>query len=331
MGMAEIAANMVFAAVPQFLSAHAPRKHRTPQLKVNWGIEKDKGCQQILARNAKDRCIFTDVLDMTSSPLCATHGRRCVVGQSGPTSIEIAGPPCVSFSGMGKREGNKSPIFKVHEAWYEQRAQRQEPIVILENAGAPADLPCFRQSTHPANTQPAAPVRVGHAQVCEHPTTLIKEKLSKFYEVFDVRFDPRHLGLGAARPRLYAVLVHRTKAQWTSPERSLGKLLEPLMAWPRMVAEDFFWDETAPAGLRSSQKPIIANYMQVTPAASVVDLSQNPTVRKRVNLKDNALPTLLRNSYALYSVSKNRVLSPRELLSSLGVPVCCSDARHIGA
>ena len=55
------------------------------------------------------------------------------------------------------------------------------------------------------------------------------------YEIHTAIFDPRHLGLGAARPRFWAILTRKETTSWLT-RVSLGDLLKEFFVSPVLNA-----------------------------------------------------------------------------------------------
>jgi site-specific DNA-cytosine methylase len=279
-GCPEVALECLQHAATKFLKEHGSKK--TPKLTLGSCIEKHKPCHVVLRQ--RSRCVFADIMEtviikpdnvkIPEAAHCVNHGQDCALQASqcdvSEHEVEVAGPPCIFWSRIGKGEGTDAVEYKVHEAWHAPRAFRQEPIFIMEN-------------------------------VVEYPESLIIESLGDLYDIRVCRFDPRHFGLPAARPRVYAVGVHRAKAKWKT-EDSLATMLSPLCAKLQACADIYYFMEDGDA---KAKAPLVG-YMQKHLAgykdgAKIMDLSQNPmSGRGRTETTGNALPTLTTNSRALY-------------------------------
>lgn len=220
---AEIAATAMSEHARAYVARHGDPTQKAMMVRrspVTFGYmcDFDVGAQKALLRLwGNTRCLFSDVTkwlgrdnDFNKYAQCVTHKKACPlpVTKADKNEVEISGPSCVMFSRSGKRLRQLDQRFQVHNIWLMHRARRQEPLKIFENtAGYDASILDSSFSDHDTRS---------------------------------VIFDPRHLGYGAARTRFYAVLVHKSRARWTT-QLSLGDLLQALMAKPVMLAPDFFY------------------------------------------------------------------------------------------
>ena len=97
-------------------------------------VEWNQECRKILRARHPQRCIFNDVMDLTSSfranqnrpsckvpkeCWCETHQQRCSTRPQGdqPT-FELAGPPCPPWSNFSNnKKGTSDARYRFHQAW----------------------------------------------------------------------------------------------------------------------------------------------------------------------------------------------------------------------
>lgn len=293
-GCPESAAISLQSAAKKFMKKHCFLGKQRPNIVFGICIEWNKACQTVLSKVKADHggCGFTDINHLVVSKgadasvrtegECFIHRKVCPLPGSTGKDVEIGGPPCIFWSKMGKGEGADAVEYRCHEAWHTMRLFRQEAIVIMEN-------------------------------VASYDSKLLHESLGEMYDIKDVRFDPRNLGYPAARPRYYAVAVHKTKARWRT-EKSLGDLLQPLCAQLRADASIFFYtddDEAREhAHLTPFQQRHLASYQTSPTEAKIYDLGQNPAAgRGRTDLVDGSLPTLTTNSRSLWHTARCNALN----------------------
>lgn len=86
---------------------------------------------------AADRMDYDDLVRVAMSPSfcsaaapCLLHRRDCFCERA---DIHVAGPPCVDFSAVGKRQGVQGPTLLPFLVWVAQRLRLQEPVILHEN------------------------------------------------------------------------------------------------------------------------------------------------------------------------------------------------------
>jgi hypothetical protein len=205
--------------------------------------------------------------------------------------MEIAGPPCISFSAMGLRDGEEGTSFEAHKAWYRLRGRQQEPVVLIEN-------------------------------VEQYELEIVKKYMPSYYDIHQVTLDPRLFGVPVARPRSFYLCFHMKKVQ-LKEGTNFEKIISNLLSFPVLQAKDLFWRDLPKEELGPTLKKRLQLYKSnVTDRKdAVVDLSQDPLVRPRCTLRDGSLPTIIKNSINFYSISKERFITAKELLAAMGVPV----------
>lgn len=133
----------------------------------------------------------------------------------------------MSFSMMGKREREKSSQFILHQSYFEKFAPSQE-ILLLEN-------------------------------VTEYSEALVLQCLNKghpgTWKLTSVRLDPRLLGMGCARARVFMVAYRKNEYAWTK-KFTLQQFVECLCSQPTMTFDSYFWSKkTSDGKLSSSEEP----------------------------------------------------------------------------
>lgn len=131
------------------------------------------------------------------------------------------GAPCQPFSRMGLGLGEGDPKFLAHLAFYEQ-APMNATIQLLEN------VPEYQLKSY------------------------VKKYLGSWWEVHEVKVDPRLWGFGNARPRVYGVAWDTRSHSWDD-NFPFEAILESLKARPVMTSSDFFWMDLPPSQLTWSQ------------------------------------------------------------------------------
>lgn len=276
-----------------------------PSVQIGNCIEWHKPCQKVLKEVHALSCGFTDIcglvrrrcadVELVSHATCFIHQKQCPVQAGrvqGRLRVEAAGPPCVNFSRIGRREKSAGEGYVCHDAWQSLIATQRAPLVIFEN-------------------------------VPDYERALLQDGMSDY----DLRFAtlcPRDLGFPAARPRLWCVGVLRAKGKWLTDE-PLQSLLAPLRSAVATGFDMFFYlpDEPYQRGAMAPyQEKHIAAYNKRCPESQLLDLSQNPeSTRGRTETRDGCLPTLTTNSKQLFHQGRCRTLQPEEMMASLCLPV----------
>jgi hypothetical protein len=115
------------------------------------------------------------------SAWCAKHGALC---KPRPAEVEVAGPTCTDFSPEGKRRGVDGPTTPVFWAW--ARLQRANPalrVITFEN-------------------------------VPEFPVWLLEACFADEFHLYPFLLAPALVRFSLIRrERLYALMVHKTRAE----------------------------------------------------------------------------------------------------------------------
>jgi len=109
---------------------------------------------------------------------------------------------------MGNRLKTADPSFATHTAYYENVASDQD-INIIEN-------------------------------VPEYEEGIAKKALGPAWDIKAMKLDPRILGLGVARARIYMVAIRKSKLRW-KPNFSMEAFLDAMTSQVSMVATDYWW------------------------------------------------------------------------------------------
>ena len=128
---------------------------------------------------------------------------------------------CVPFSNMGLRRRTADPAFSTHKAFYQNVAPDQD-IVLIEN-------------------------------VCEYDIEIVKDAMEPVFTLTVLKVDPRVLGLGASRARVYIIAVRRSKLRWIQGF-DLYKFIDVLTARVKLSAGDYWWRKLPPQTLSPSDE-----------------------------------------------------------------------------
>lgn len=109
---------------------------------------------------------------------------------------------------MGKRLLEDDPRVKTHDSYYSQY-KKVCNVFFVEN-------------------------------VCEYPPEKVEAALGKEWTVLAVKLDPRNLGLGISRARIYMVCFKKSCVRWNAPF-SLEEFIECLASRPILTARNLFW------------------------------------------------------------------------------------------
>ena len=138
----------------------------------------------------------------------------------------------------------------------------------------------------------------------------------KCWYVFDSTIlTPSTFGFSVGGDRRYSVGVKRGHGHLRRPLADINRVFKRQMI---TCCHDFFFSSVA-SPLSHSMEKIHAKYIELFPNATIIDLSQNPQNRPRVQLANGSLPRLCRGS-RLYSISKNAELFQKEKLLVMGLP-----------
>jgi hypothetical protein len=218
----EVAASSLAGHFGDFLHKHGTKIQQAQYskkcpLSFGYCADFEKAPQQMLKDTYADspRCVFTDVTKWLNQDgtftkqkvECLTHGRcHLPVADDQENKVDASGPPCVMFSKAGKGLGIKDKRYKCHRVYQKHRQERCERLGIFEN-------------------------------VKEFPIELIVEAVGDRCDVLHSLVDPRRFGYAAARPRQWALILDKVKAQWDSTH-SFDEMLDMMAAAPVMHAKD---------------------------------------------------------------------------------------------
>ena len=93
--------------------------------------------------------------------------------------------------------------------------------------------------------------------VPEYEERVVRSSLSSCWTLVSVRVDPRVLGFGTARARVFIVAYRSDKLQWVSPF-SLASLVGCLSSQVALKAKDYFWMQLPKSVLTRSNDPFVA-------------------------------------------------------------------------
>ena len=129
------------------------------------------------------------------------------------------GPVCIAWSMMGRRRKTADPAFQTHTSFYENFAV-DEDLNIIEN-------------------------------VTEYGIEIVEQALGPAFAVRKVQLDPRILGLGAARARIFIVAIRRSKLRWKK-DFDLTQFIDCLTAQVALHSGDYCWQKLPAAKLSAS-------------------------------------------------------------------------------
>ncbi|CAK9061767.1 unnamed protein product, partial [Durusdinium trenchii] len=206
---------------------------RTKNVVFTSTCECDRACQQVL-KHTYGACNWPDITQLDASKptaFCTTHEKNCRIHIAAPKRLRVtvAGPVCISFSLMGKKEGVSSPAFKTHEGFYRQ-APLMADVLILEN-------------------------------VTEYSPELVQSQLGKSWTLQHCKIDPRLFGLPAARARIYLIAYKHDIVSWRQ-EVSLELVLGALASRVVRDAGMYTWMSLPPMTLSAAQERNLKEYDQ---------------------------------------------------------------------
>lgn len=126
---------------------------------------------------------------------------------------------------MGRREREQGAAFQTHRAYFENTAPKQD-VLIIEN-------------------------------VPEYSESLVMTHLQKYcgdvFALHSIRLDPRMLGMGAARARVFMVCYNKKVLRWIDERFTLTDLVKCLASKQLLTAEHYFWAKIPPKILTKSE------------------------------------------------------------------------------
>ena len=122
---------------------------------------------------------------------------------------------------MGNRKGTNDTRFETHNRFYSEYS-RECDVLVVEN-------------------------------VVEYGEDITKSALGPSWAVTSICFDPRNVGMGIARARIYLLCWKTNKVTWTAPF-SLKELLESLASRHVLTARNYFWQKLPATVLTSAEE-----------------------------------------------------------------------------
>lgn len=110
---------------------------------------------------------------------------------------------------MGNMMMEQDPVYQTHEKFYDMSSQDGTQVMVLEN------VPEY-----------------GIEQQ-------VRANMGSHWKVRCAKVDPRHFGMGTARPRHYGIAWDSRKVTW-NPDMTLESILTSLYARPMMNALSYF-------------------------------------------------------------------------------------------
>ena len=132
------------------------------------------------------------------------------------------GPVCFDFSMMGSRRQMDDPNFCTHTAYFENVACTHD-LNIIEN-------------------------------VPEYGVDIVRAALGPRFDIKAVKIDPRILGLGVARSRIYIVAIHKSKLKWKA-KFSVGEFMDALTSQVVLGCTDYYWRKLPRQNLSECDEP----------------------------------------------------------------------------
>lgn len=161
-----------------------------------------------------------------SNELDEIYSRLLSVLKASCFTCDSLGLICVPFSNMGLRRRTADPAFSSHTAFYQNVAPDQD-IVIIEN-------------------------------VCEYDIEIVKDAMEPVFALKSLKIDPRVLGLGASRARVYIIAIRCSKLQWIQ-NFDLYKFIDLLTAQVKLSAGDYWWRNLPTQTLSPSDETWLAD------------------------------------------------------------------------
>lgn len=128
---------------------------------------------------------------------------------------------CIAWSMMGRRRKTADPAFQTHTAFYDNFAV-DEDLNIIEN-------------------------------VTEYGHEIVETALGPAFAVKFVKLDPRVLGMGASRARVFIVAIRRSKLRWKKGF-SLTDFIDALTSQVVLHSGDYWWQNLPVAKLSPSDE-----------------------------------------------------------------------------
>lgn len=276
---------------------------------IKSAIEIDKACQDVLSSTYgpehPGQCIFEDItkIDLVHQRTCycQRHHKMCELqpqsGEGNSIDINVAGPVCIDYSMMGKRQGQHGKYHQTHVSYFSNMKASKNSILLIEN-------------------------------VTEYEEALVKKELGPAWTLVSTRMDPRCLGLPCSRARVFIVCWKVQEIRWTAPF-ALSSFVGALCSKVVMNAGDYYWMKSLPQTmLTPSAADNLEAYKKMYPKFKYPDLTQScKNGRARGETKDGCLPTLTTHTGQLYSQEMKRYLHSHEALSSHCLPVTAKQAK----
>ena len=140
---------------------------------------------------------------------------------------------------MGNQQREEDPVYQTHKKFYDLSSTDGTEVLLLEN------VPEYDMKEQ------------------------VQSQMGPTWDSAMAKIDPRHFGLGCARPRCYALAWDTKKVQWTL-NVSLESLLTALFARPMMDALSYFTLKLQPTPISKSEdasrvnQPVVFLYTSVS-------------------------------------------------------------------
>ena len=126
---------------------------------------------------------------------------------------------------MGKRQREKDIAFQTHKSYFSEVASEQD-ILIIEN------VPEYSEKL-----------------VLQHLNT----GKAQTWQLQSIRIDPRNLGFGCARSRVYMLAYRGDRMAWTK-EFTLEELVDCLASRVVLSAGSYYWGKGEPSQLSDAEE-----------------------------------------------------------------------------
>lgn len=176
----------------------------------------------------------------------------------------------MAWSKMGKQRKSEDKVFEFHQAWATQRKLAKTAITVFENV-------------------PEYEIEI-----------LRKEFAAPRFQLMAVTIDPRLLGQGVARPRVFALILDTLQVRWTCAS-SFHEVVQMMRMRTTLGAKDYFWMSCGADKLTVAQRDNLKAYEE-NGCGTFCDLNQYAkNGRGRCELVDGCLMTLTTNSSNIYN------------------------------
>lgn len=90
--------------------------------------------------------------------------------------------------------------------------------------------------------------------VPEYGVDIVRTALGPCFDIKAVKIDPRILGLGVARSRIYIVAIRKSKLRWKA-KFSVGEFMDALTSQVILDCTHYYWRKLPRQNLSQSDEP----------------------------------------------------------------------------